>query len=67
MNEEIYIRMTCLRQATATLLSHGQVHCAAKCRELQDLLDEVADEFDWNAADSIWIVKRLIKYYKNER
>ena len=57
--------MTCLRQATATLLSHGQTHCAVKCRELQDLLDAGEIEFGWNAADAVGIVEMLIEEHRN--
>jgi hypothetical protein len=64
MNETIEIRMTCLRQATATLLSHGQTHCAVKCRELQDLLDAGEAEFGWNAADAVGIVGMLIEEHR---
>jgi hypothetical protein len=63
--DTIEIRMTCLRQATATLLSHGQTHCATKCRELQELLDAGETEFGWNAADAVGIVGMLIEEYRN--
>ena len=67
MNDEIHIRMTCLRQATATLFSRGQVHSATECRKLQDLLDAGESEFGWNAADAVGIVTMLIEEHRSTR
>jgi len=67
MTDEIHIRMTCLRQATATLLGSGQVHSAAECRKLQDLLDQGEAEFGWNAADAVGIVTALINEHRNRQ
>ena len=68
-DEVLVTRMSCLNQATATLLAHGQVHCASVLRELQGVLDKIeqnslaGENSIWKSNDPVGILEYLYDYY----
>ena len=58
-NQSEYARCTCLDRACIALNQSGQIHCAGVMRQLQEMFDSLAYEYEMDPNDPCGILRGI--------